>query len=806
MYLVIVESPAKCAKIASFLGSDYSVIATMGHIRALKETIDAVGIQNDFTPDYEFMKEKNRAIQQLKEKAANAQRIYLCSDDDREGEMIAYSVCILLKLDPAKTPRAVFHEITRDAVRKAVANPRTINMDVVHAQQARAMLDLMVGFTLSKLLWGSVGPGLSAGRCQTPALRLVVEQESAIENFQSAMSWKLHGNWSSLTNMNQTQSWDASMVDMYEDEDSALTLLEMHKGEYATISHIAKTQWTQTAPKPLITSSLQQQASSLYRSNPKNTMRIAQRLYESGYITYMRTDKAVLGEEAVKEASEYVVGQYGDNYVKTETRKAKTATTKNNTSGKNSSVKPDLAQEAHEAIRPTHFTTTELPEEEDWSDLERNIYVLIWRRATQSIMADCTGDQISVTFHVDADYPWRKTWRNTTFLGWKVLQEETEEAAETDTDDTTPTNTMLPAQWTYAQSLQVGQQLVWSQLQAEPSFTKAPQRYNEATLVKTLEEKGIGRPSTFASLISTIQDRGYVETKTFPSKSVQIHTYTLAPSTWPPKKTNKTAKLGGEKDRLTPTALGKSVLAYLIAHFQDIFAYEFTATMESRLDAIADNKEQWKQVLRDTWDSYKDRYQQLLQETKESRPNRRDMGNGLTAILTKKGPFLLRESADGDKEKTVFYGWPQNIGFESLTPTHAQQFVTSTIQALEGTVLGIHSGKQVVKKSGKFGYYLAYDGKNIGCEESTTLQEAIEKIDNKASSIVRTFQKYEIRRGQYGLYMFRTNVQKKEFVNVPDDTDIQQLTDETVKTLYETQLTAKKTNASKAQWAKKLKK
>jgi topoisomerase IA-like protein len=228
--------------------------------------------------------------------------------------------------------------------------------------------------------------------------------------------------------------------------------------------------------------------------------------------------------------------------------------------------------------------------------------------------------------------------------------------------------------------------------------------------------------------------------------------------------------------------------------------------MESRLDAVAEHKESWKNLLKDTWESYKDRYQQLLKDTKETKANRRDMGEGLIAILTKKGPFLLRESPDGDKDKTTFYGWPQNIGFESLTPDHAQKFVIATTQAQEGTILGIHDGKQIVKKHGKFGYYLVWNGKNVSCEEGTTLEEAVEKITEKENAAVRSFQKFEIRRGPYGLYMFRKDLKKKEFVSVPPETKIEELTEESVKTLYETQLTAKKTNTSKAQWAKKLKK
>ena len=296
--LVIVESPAKCSKIQGFLGLGWRVIASLGHIRHLKEDLDSVGIERDFEGNWEMMKEKAKAINQIKDAAKQATTIYLASDDDREGELIAYSVCLLLKLDPATTKRAVFHEITKTAVQAAVDNPRTLDMNKVKAAEARAMLDMMVGFTISPLLWKHVAPGLSAGRCQTPALSLVCDRAEIIESFKPSSSWKIHGEWHTK---GSAMSWPAALSDELEDEESAEAYLENHHNEPGGQILSADTRpWSESPPLPLITSTLQQQASSLFRMNPKDAMRVAQRLYEAGHITYLRTDKAVLSDEAVQ--------------------------------------------------------------------------------------------------------------------------------------------------------------------------------------------------------------------------------------------------------------------------------------------------------------------------------------------------------------------------------------------------------------------------------------------------------------------------------------------------------------------------
>jgi DNA topoisomerase-1 len=368
MKLVIVESPAKCQKIQGFLGPGFRVVASMGHIRALEEDLDAVGLDRDFEAKFQFIKEKAKAMSQLKESAQGAETVYLAADDDREGEAIAYSVALLLKLNPLTTPRAVFHEITEKAVKEAIASPRRIDMNRVNAQQARSILDMMVGFTISRLLWRHVGNSLSAGRCQTPALRLVVEKENEIKAFKSSSSWKIQGIW-----RRADLDLPANMVEDLEDEESALNYMENLHADLDGVVKSAETKpWTEAAPKPLITSTLQQEASALYRVNPKGAMQAAQRLYEAGHITYMRTDKAVLSEEAVTTFQGWVRSNFGMDYVGSAPTAAVEAAPKKKTQQAKEKEGPK-AQEAHEAIRPTHVEVRTLPENEDWSAMDRKI-------------------------------------------------------------------------------------------------------------------------------------------------------------------------------------------------------------------------------------------------------------------------------------------------------------------------------------------------------------------------------------------------------------------------------------------------
>lgn len=803
--LVIVESPAKCAKIQGFLGQGWKVIASLGHIRKLTEDLDAVGLDRDFEAKWEFMsKEKAKALAQLKDAAKSASTIYLAADDDREGELIAYSVALLLKLDPATTPRAVFHEITETAVKAAVAAPRRLDMEKVHAAEARAILDMMIGFTMSPLLWKAVGPTLSAGRCQTPALRLCVEREAEIENFKSASSWKVHGNWSDGS---AATVWPAHLTDELEDETSARTYLEIHHNEpHGTVLTAETKPWSENAPLPLITSTLQQYASTLFRSPPKRTMATAQRLYEAGHITYMRTDRAVLSDEAFTAAQAIVTTRYGVEYNK------KDIATPKKSKGKKKGDEDPKTQDAHEAIRPTHFEVTDLPADEDWSAADRKIYSLIWQRAVQSVMAPVKGDQRTVTFvadgdstsetsalddgsardHGEADFQWRATARKTTFPGWRRAS----------TKDTTDTSDLQEedaeaAIWTTLTTLKPGQRLQWKSLQADPHETKAPPRYTEASLVRELEQRGIGRPSTFASLISTIVDKSYVETKTVEGRLVDVKKLLLPqPNTWPPEEQASQQKIGTEKDRLVPTELGRTVLHYLLTHFDDLFAYSFTSAMESRLDRVAEGQEPFKQVLRDTWAAYKDRYT-TLKATKSTTGTaseyKREFSNGLKAVMTKKGPLLLREDPKGVKDNTIFYGWPAAVPFADLTEEAAQAFAASKASEKTGQVLGEHEGHPITKKVGKFGPYVEWNGKTVSIGATDTLEQIQEKLSNSAAATGKVVGSFEIRKGPYGLYMFKRNVTgpARKFVSVPDTIDIDTVTEQTLLELFQAGLKAK---------------
>ena len=789
--LVIVESPAKCKKIQGFLGSGWQVIATMGHIRALEEDIGAVGIDRDFEPSYTFMKEKAKAIAQLRDAAKKANTVYLASDDDREGEAIAFSVAMLLGLNPQTAPRAVFHEITQKAVKNAVTNPRLIDMNRVNAQQARSMLDLMVGFTISPILWNHVGPALSAGRCQTPALRLVCEKEQEIQKFTSSTVWKLKGLWSA-----GAFPFDANLKDELEDEESALNFLEnIHKDTGGTILNAVTKGWSEGAPKPLITSTLQQEASALYSSNPKKTMLIAQKLYEAGHITYMRTDHPILSEEAIQEASEIVKTLCGEAYLQKADAPKKTEAAKK----KGKQAETPQAQEAHEAIRPTHFNVQDLPSSEGWDSLDQKIYKLIWNRAVQTIMAPVKGDERVITFVADSDpgeFPWEAKWRRTTFAGWRkigtalALLDETEATAEADA---------VQAIWIQAVGLKVGVKLKWKTLEAAPQVSRPPPRYNEATLVRELEKKGIGRPSTYASLVGTLFEKKYVEKKDKPAQQLQFKQYKVSPNVWPPKSEVVTKSVGAEKEKMVPTPLGMSCLQFCVKEFPQLFAYDFTSQMETRLDKVAQGQEFWKNLCRDTWNSYKDHLEELKTTKRTTvaggpNPKVREFGGGLKAVLGKKGPILLQEDPSGNKENTAFYGWPEGQSFYEIKEEDARKFVESKTTQEETTNWGSYEGVPIVEKKGPFGIYFECGSTRVNYTPGDTAETVSAKIQQKKSQTSLALGAIEIRQGPYGYYMFKKAAGNKKpvFVGLPEGLDPKDLTKEAAERLYQNGLEQKK--------------
>jgi DNA topoisomerase-1 len=785
MKLVIVESPAKCSKIQGFLGPEFQVVASMGHIRSLEESLDAIGLTTDFEPRFEFLKEKSKVQKDLKEAAKGKTVVYLAADDDREGEAIAYSVALLLKLNTATNPRIVFHEITKAAIEKAVASPRTLNMDRIYAQQARAMLDMLIGFTLSPILWTQVARGLSAGRCQTPALKLLVEKERAIKSFKSSSSWRITGTWSDGL-ASAKGSFPATLEDELEDEDSATTYLDLRRTDRkAVVQSNTVRPWSSAPPDPLITSTLQQQASALFSLSPKATMQVAQKLYEAGHITYMRTDKAVLSEEAVAEARAVVEAKWGSAYLGPEVKVPKAA--KGNGKGvANEDVK---AQEAHEAIRPTHLEVETI----DADGLGSKLYGLIRQRALQSVMAKAQGESLKVVFHCEKEaeedrLPWSAAWKRTTFPGYQIVGRiaDLEETVDDEKD-------VDAAAWKKALALKGGTVVSWTQLVAQPHETKAEPRYTEATLVRALEKHGIGRPSTFSSLLAAVQDRGYAELKNLPGQAVDLKVYTLVdPEKELEVKVSKKV-LGAEKQKLVPTDLGLQCLAFLEAHFGHLFDYKFTGQMEHRLDLVEKGQEGWKQVLRDTWASYKEKYAMMIKApSKEgANPKLKVFSNGLKAVMSKKGPLLLTEGAT--KEATVFHGWPAGVLFDTMTEEVALAFKSSAAKAAEGEVVGEWKGEPVIKRTGKFGPYVKVGSVTLSLSPQDTWETIQEKLEGKAESgVLRTFKEYEIRSGAYGPYIYKTTLKTRVFASLPKDIKVDALTEADAATLYKSGLEAKK--------------
>jgi DNA topoisomerase-1 len=742
MKLVIVESPAKCSKIRGFLGDGYKVVASFGHIRALDADLNAVGLERDFEPKYKFLIEKKKAIDQLKEAAKGCTEVYLAADDDREGEAIAFSVCLLLGLNPAITPRAVFREITKKAVTEAVANPRRLDMNKVNAQQSRAMLDMLIGFTLSPLLWKHVGRGLSAGRCQTPALRLIAEKEKLVGDFKSALTWKITGSWVD----EKGAKVNGELCDELEDDASAQAYIEIVRDAVAPykVKDVSVRPWKTAPPVPLITSTLQQQASALFGMAPKYTMQVAQRLYEEGHITYMRTDSAVLSDEAVANGRKWIEENYGADYlavmgaVVKQSAKTKKVKIKAEESGDGGAK----AQEAHEAIRPTKMEAREIDGSE-MSPHEKKLYGLIWRRAMQSLMSDARGETKTAKFssESDADFEWVAHWRRTLFAGWKKLGEvgKINDDAEGEGDEEESWN----------DSIKVGDILRWQTINGKAVQTKAPSRYTEASLVSELEKRGIGRPSTYANILDALSEKSYIEIKDIPGHAIQLGRLQMGADKQI-KRTEEKVMQGGEKKKMVPTELGVRALGFLEREFSDLIDYSFTALMENSLDKIAKGEEHWKDILKKTWSSYSVRYNNLLNKelTAEEAATKKETIKSAKvkelgeykAVQSKNGPLLLKESADKDPKKTIFYGWPKGIAFSNMTLEKASAFIDEAVKAKEE--------KQ----------RLAAENSSVSSGGSGAAGSAA------ASGTIATIGKFVFKNGPYGPYMYNSTLKTKVFV------------------------------------------
>lgn len=784
MKLVIVESPAKCAKIAGFLGGEYKVHATMGHIRALEESLDSVGIDRDWEPKYAELATKREAIAKLRAAAKGCEQVILASDDDREGEGIAWHVCAILKLNPATTQRIVFHEITKPAILAAVAAPRTLDMNKVNAQQARAMLDLLVGFTISKVLWSRVGPKLSAGRCQTPALRLVAERDTEVENHKASAYWRLSGSAAPAAGHVTLALEIQAAEDLATGEMATNALAAVHANTAATIASVKESVSTSSPPKPYITSTLQQDASSLHGLGPKVTMQAAQKLYEAGHITYMRTDNPQLSMEAATTIREYVTEKYGAEFLgaegqhtigsEAEATKA-TKATKKKKKTKAAEEKPTApeAQAAHEAIRPTH---PENPDPDISDAAQRTVYKLVWRRATQSQMAASQQDIRKVTLILDADHDrvWNAEQVKTKFAGYKIL--ETKDPAK---------ELAQEAAWTaFAPFLAAGKKLAWTALKADEMFTKPKGRFTEASLIAELEKKGIGRPSTFASLVSTIVDREYVEKTNVEGTSQDSTHLAIRPKQWPPTATLESHKVGAEKNKLRSTALGRQVSTFLTKEYADLFNYDFTAAMEGDLDAISHGTKPWKNLLQTTWDTYKERYTEMSASTPESRATakagrERVLAEGLKVIISRKGTLFVRDPPPGSAKtvKATFASLAAGTAFESATAADAEAAFASAAEQRAGELVGNLGADEIRKKKGPYGFYAECKGARVPLKGDEDLARIQEKLTAKISfaaaadgkpAYERKLGEYTIKRGPYGLYFYKHALKRVTFVKFPD--------------------------------------
>jgi DNA topoisomerase-1 len=791
--LLIVESPAKCKKIQEYLGAGWRVQATMGHIRALKEELEGIGFDpkstvQRWTPLYESIPEKRDAIKNLRSAAATA-TVYLGSDDDREGEAIAWHTCAILGLDPATTPRVIFHEITESALKAAVASPGRIDLNKFEAQQARSMLDLLIGYTLSPCLWRSVSyqAGLSSGRCQTPALRIIYDRDKAIEAHKTATSWNLQAKTSSL-------SWTAT--NPYSSQEAAVTVLlslSTQTPQVIRITDRCERIATHQPPHPFITSTLQQEASSRLSLNPKATMRAAQTLYEAGHITYMRTDNAVISEEAKEALTALVTAKYGAPFVSSssDVSKSKTAAP---SKAKKATAAPAVeaqaaheapsklgatdrvptSQNAHECIRPTHPETTPVGLE----GAEKRVYDLIWRRTVQSIMAAEQRDIVTLKGQLH-ETPVTASWDQTRFAGWRIPDlKEADERAE-------------KAAFVANAALRKDTQTPWTAVIVTETHTTPPGRYTEASLISDLERKGIGRPSTYATLVETVIDRKYVEKGSVAATPTPYKEITLTAGEPKAKAVTKTTMMGAERDKLRTTPLGRTVIEWLLTTFEDLCEYGFTAAMEASLDGVADGKATGPALLTTTWDRYKDRYTAIMSTPSTGSLSKcKEFGDGYKVVISKKGPLFVLEK---EGAKTQFANLPPSMTLATATKEDAiAAFSSAASGAASGDELGELEGDLVLKKKGPYGHYVTWRTYRVAVKAEETLDEIAPRLLAAPDAIDHTIGPFKIRKGAYGLYMFKTGSKGKPiFVGIPDTTPYSTLTVEGAEALYKEHNVAK---------------
>jgi DNA topoisomerase-1 len=760
--LLIVESPAKAKTIEKILGSDFEVKSCYGHIRDLEKSEMGIDIKKGFKPRYIVPEDKEKVVKELKQLAKKSDEVWLATDEDREGEAISWHLCEVLGLDPITTKRIVFHEITKPAIKSAVEKPRTVNMNLVNAQQARRILDRIVGFEISPILWRkmSMKNNLSAGRVQSVAVRIIVERERAINGFTSTSSFKIEGFFKAKDINGKQVTFKAEGSKKGNEQDAEQFLTGCVGAQY-TVKDVQKKPGKKTPAAPFTTSTLQQEASRKLGYGVSKTMLIAQKLYEAGHITYMRTDSVNLSETAIQDISKQITDSYGKPYL--QVRKYKN--------------KNESAQEAHEAIRPTYMDKTKV----DNADAQK-LYDLIWKRTMASQMSDAelekTIAEISISTQQELLKAEGEVLKFDGFL--KVYNEGKDEDEENEEENT---EGMLPP-------LEINQSVELTELVAVERFTRPQSRYTEASLVKKLEELGIGRPSTYAPTISTIIKRGYVEKRDKEGTKRDYRVITLSKDKV--SKSLESENTGAEKSKLFPTDLGTVVTDFLIQHFTQVLDYGFTAKIESEFDHIADGQENWSEMLKDFYAPFKKDVDETM-ETAERISGERELGfdpvsgKRIIARMGRYGPMVqIGETSEEEKAKFAKLKVDQSI--ETIQLQEALELFKLP------RILGDFENEQIQVNIGRFGPYLAHDKKFYSLPKEfdpyeIKLEEAIPLIEEKRKAkderTIKVFEKEKIQllKGPYGPYI------KKGLRNFPipkeKQDDVQSLTIEEVQAMIE---------------------
>ena len=749
--LVIVESPAKAKTIEKFLGKGYNVKSSFGHIRDLSKKKLGVDTEHGFVPHYEISPDKKKLVADLKKEAADASMVWLASDEDREGEAIAWHLFETLGLNSAKTKRIAFHEITKNAILEAIEDPRDIDMNLVNAQQARRILDRLVGFELSPILWKKVQPKLSAGRVQSVAVKLIVDKEREIAAFKASSFFKVEGTFVPAGIKNNIKG---SVDKKFNKEKDAVAFLESCKNADFSVASIDKKELTRTPAAPFTTSLLQQEASRKLGFSVSQTMTIAQRLYEAGLITYMRTDSVNLSSLAISAAKSFIVGEYGEEYSRP--RKYKTRT--------------KGAQEAHEAIRPTYIQNVTI----DGNANEKKLYSLIWKRTIASQMADAVIEKTTVDIKAKGvSEPFVAEAEKVLFDGFLKVYIE-----GTDDDEVAEEITLMP-------SISVGQKMESKEIDAVERFTPRPVRYTEASLVKKLEELGIGRPSTYAPTISTIMKRGYVAKGDSKGESRSYKIFVLKGENITSQ--TKSETIGKEKGKLFAENIGIVVTDYLDENFQSIMDYGFTAQVEQDFDDIANGKRVWNQVIKNFYDDFHSTVEEKLSDRTHTHAERRigiDPASGkvLIARMGRFGPLV--QKGENDDPTKQFASLKQGQLIENLTVDEAAKLFE-----LPRTV-GTFEGKTITASVGRFGPYIKFGSDFVSLGKNydpmmITEEEAISLIqDHRQKELkkhIATFGDIEVLNGRFGPYI----KQGKNNYKIPKGTAPESLDEAACKAIIE---------------------